>query len=350
MAKVTLEQVAQQAQVSRRTVDRVVHNRGNVKPEVEERVREALKELGYERNKIASALASSKYTRRVCIMYQKPVSCYYDEKLIEGIREAEKELRDFGIEVDKVVVDSADTQVYCDIMNELAEKGYSGLALRGPDNQQVAECINRLSKQGIPVVTFNSDIPGGDRVCFVGQNLYQSGRIAGDIMSRLVRRGEKILIGYGDPQYYAHHARVNGFVHELKKAGFEEEDIVIFYTNQEYDVTVACLEQYFTEVDNIRGVYMSIEPNSACGDFLMNAKLKKRPFVICHDIDPNTISYMKKGIFDFVIDQDISDQSYQSLLILKDIFCFGTWHYKNTSGSYIYNAACFGDDEQIMGE
>ena len=69
--KVTLQQVADYAKVSRRTVDRVVNNRGNVRPEVEQRVREALKELNYQPNKLASALAYSKNEKKVCIIYQK---------------------------------------------------------------------------------------------------------------------------------------------------------------------------------------------------------------------------------------------------------------------------------------
>lgn len=345
MAKVTLEQVARYAHVSRGTVDRVVNKRGNVKPEVEERVKEAIQVLGYERNKIASALASSKYIRKVCIIYQKSISQHFNVKVIEGIHEAEKELRDFGIEVREVVTSSTDPKEYCDKMDELIREGFCGFALRGPDNPQVAEYINNLSRRGIPVVTFNSDVTNSQRVCFVGQDLYQSGRIAGNIMARLIRKGEKILIGYGVPEYYAHHARVDGFTYELKKEGISEEDLIVFHTNQEYDTTITCLEQLFEKEKNIRGIYMSIEPNVACGDFLKEARLKDRPFVICHDIDPITINYMRNGIFDFVIDQDIFIQSYQSLLTLRDVLCFGTWNYKNIGDARIYNASCFEHNE-----
>lgn len=341
MARVTLEQVAKYAHVSRGTVDRVVNKRGNVKPEVEERVKEAIQILGYERNRIASALASSKYTRKVCIMDQTSITHYFDEKATKGIKRAEQELHDFGIEVERVIVNSADPAEYCEKMDQMVQRGFGGFALRVPYNLQVVERINYFSELGIPVVTFNTDIPESKRVCFVGQDLYQSGKIAGNIMNRLIRKGEKVIIGYGFPQYYAHHARVDGFTYEMKRAGFTEEDLITIYTNQGFNTTYAGLEQLFAKEKNIRGIYMSIEPNGACGEFLQKTKLKERPFVICHDIDPTTIAYMKKGIFDFVIDQDISVQYRQALLILRDILCFGTWNYKNVSGSHIYNAAYF---------
>ena len=43
----TLKQVAERAGVSRRTVDRVLNQRGAVKPETAQRVRAALRELDY---------------------------------------------------------------------------------------------------------------------------------------------------------------------------------------------------------------------------------------------------------------------------------------------------------------
>ena len=45
--RVTIRQIAEESGVSRGTVDRVLNNRGKVRPEVEERVRKVAKELGY---------------------------------------------------------------------------------------------------------------------------------------------------------------------------------------------------------------------------------------------------------------------------------------------------------------
>ena len=77
--KVTLEQVAQKANVSRRTVDRVINSRGNVRPEVEQKVRGVLKELNYQPNKLASALAYSKTPVMIGFIYQKEGFRNFDE-------------------------------------------------------------------------------------------------------------------------------------------------------------------------------------------------------------------------------------------------------------------------------
>ncbi|MCH1984013.1 LacI family DNA-binding transcriptional regulator [Ruminococcus sp. OA3] len=339
--KVTLEQVAKYAGVSRGTVDRVVNRRGNVKPEVEQRVREALQALGYERNKIASALAYSKNEKKVCAMFQKTDSEDYNAKIMQGIHDAKKELKDFGITVEVAICNSSDAGEFIRKIDVMIQEEICGFAIKAPSFPEISEKIDWLVQQGMPVITFNSDIPESHRTCFVGQNLYQSGRVAGNIMASLIRPGEKIVIGCGIPQYNAHQERVDGFVYELKKRGFQEEQWKVFHTDQNYEVTYRCLEEIFKEEENIRGIYMSVEPNEACGAFLEEHSSLQPPYVVCHDTAPETIEYLKKGVFDYIIDQDVYMQSYYSLLLLRDAFRYGTCDPGKILDVNIYNAACF---------
>jgi len=339
--KMTLEQVAKYAQVSRGTVDRVVNRRGNVKPAVRERVEQALKDLNYQPNKIASALAYSKYEKKVCIIFQKYEVLSSDQKVAEGIRDAQNELKDFGISVETVICDDMNSKKFVEKIDEMVADGMNGFVVRGPDVPEMIEKINDLKRYGIPVVTFNSDIPKSQRVCFIGQDLYQSGRIAGNIMAKLIRPGEKIIISCGVPQYDAHHKRVDGFVYELKRRGVEEEQWIILRAEAKYDVMYEQFKRIFSEEENIRGIYISVEPNAACRDYLRSERLDTYPYVICHDATVESISYLKEGFFDFIIDQNMYMQSYRALLILKDILLNQKINQEVASDIKIYNAACF---------
>ena len=57
--KTTIQDIARHANVSVGTVDRVLHNRGSVMPEKKERVEEAIKQLNYNPNALASNLFSN---------------------------------------------------------------------------------------------------------------------------------------------------------------------------------------------------------------------------------------------------------------------------------------------------
>ena len=57
---VTINDVAKAAGVSKGTVDRVIHNRGEVSAKSREKVLRVIEELGYKPNMYASMLASHK--------------------------------------------------------------------------------------------------------------------------------------------------------------------------------------------------------------------------------------------------------------------------------------------------
>ena len=58
--KIRIKDIAERACVSVGTVDRVLHNRPNVSPSAREKVEKALKEMNYQPNMYASALAYNK--------------------------------------------------------------------------------------------------------------------------------------------------------------------------------------------------------------------------------------------------------------------------------------------------
>lgn len=65
MERVRIKDIAKMADVSVGTVDRVIHGRSGVSESSRKRVEEILKQLDYQPNMYASALASNKV--RICL-------------------------------------------------------------------------------------------------------------------------------------------------------------------------------------------------------------------------------------------------------------------------------------------
>jgi LacI family transcriptional regulator len=91
MAKLTLEQIADLAGVSRSTVSRVINDHPSVKPEVRERVQEVIAETGYHPDPAARSLASRRsgiiglvVPRAVHSLFTDP----YYPRLMQGIAQA----------------------------------------------------------------------------------------------------------------------------------------------------------------------------------------------------------------------------------------------------------------------
>ena len=67
---VTIQQIADLAGVSRGTVDRALNNRGRIRPEVAEKIKEIAKELGYQPNMAAKALSTANHALQIGVIIQ----------------------------------------------------------------------------------------------------------------------------------------------------------------------------------------------------------------------------------------------------------------------------------------
>ena len=94
----TILDVARLAGVSKGTVDRVLHNRGEVSAKSAEKVREAVRQLNYEPNLYASLLASRKECTIACIIPSHHPGEYW-EKIHQGLELGHSDVASMGVNV-----------------------------------------------------------------------------------------------------------------------------------------------------------------------------------------------------------------------------------------------------------
>ena len=214
---VTIQQIAEKAGVSRGTVDRALNNRGRIDPEVARKVLQIAEEMGYVHKERKKHTAKKK-TIRIGVVTQLAKASFMLE-INRGIRQAAEELKDWGVEILLRESFSVDEEEQVRAIEELAEEGIQGLALMPLECERVREKINWLiEEKKIPVVTFNSDIVGTRRSCFVGMDNRKSGQTAAGLMGLMTGGSGKILIITGYFSNVVNNARVDGFVEEVKKS------------------------------------------------------------------------------------------------------------------------------------
>lgn len=96
--KIRIKDIAEKSGVSVGTVDRVLHNRPNVSKSAREKVEAVLKNINYQPNMYASALAYNKSYTFYCIIPQHKSEAYWEE-IEEGAAKACEARRDFHIDV-----------------------------------------------------------------------------------------------------------------------------------------------------------------------------------------------------------------------------------------------------------
>ena len=105
--RVRIKDIADKVGVSTGTVDRVLHNRGNVAADVKAKVLKAVEELGYERNHLASALAYNR-TMKVAVLLPNPKMDPYWTQTDKGVLKAAKFVQNYGLVLDIIHFDLFD--------------------------------------------------------------------------------------------------------------------------------------------------------------------------------------------------------------------------------------------------
>lgn len=313
--RATIKMIAEQAGVSIGTVDRVLHNRPYVKAEVRERVLRVMEELDYRPNQMASALATSGTARRLAVV-QPEWDPYVGEAMDRGVARFREERRDYNLTVDIRSYKPGDTGACLKQMDQVVENGAQGIALCASDCGAVRAKLEDLKARRVPVVTFNSDIPGGARLCYVGEDAHRAGRIAGEIAAKFLRPGEPLLLVYAGLDYAGHKARADGFLERLGELGFRREDCRVAATHNDYGETLAAVTAALEAEQDLGYVYMANLSVPACVEAIRRCGRTGRVRVLSHDSGPEIRQFLKEGLVDFTIDQNLVYQSYQSLDLL----------------------------------
>lgn len=318
---VTIQQIADRAGVSRGTVDRALNNRGRINKEVAERIREIASDMGYVPRARKKTEKINKH--KIGIVTQLAKASFMIE-INRGILQAKRELENWGIELLIRESISVNEEEQLASIDELVEEGIEGLAIMPVDCNPIRDKLNWLTEEkGIPVVTFNSDIVGTRRVCFVGMDNGKSGRTAAGLLGVLTSRKGKILIITGFFGNQVNNIRVEGFVEEIKKSYPEISIAGVHGSFDETEEVKKIIETAMMNISGINGILVVSGGQAGVGMAFESLKLEKRPYVVIYDQTPKNEKALRDDTVDFLIDQNGYVQGYRPPFILADILSKG---------------------------
>lgn len=318
--KVTIQQIADVAGVSRGTVDRALNHRGRINPEVAEMIQKTADELGYVHKQRKRTNGSKK---KIGVITQLSKSSFMLE-VLRGIQTAKKEMDELGIEVIVKENDSVLEKEQMEAINELLKEDIDGLAIMPVESEKIREKLNWLiTEKGIPVITFNSDIVGTKRCCFVGMNNSQSGRTAAGLFHMLTKGIGKILIVTGYFSSPLNNARVDGFVEELKVIAPKLEIAGVQGSFNDSKEVEKIIENAMMNISGINGIYVVSGGQSGIREAFGKLRMDQRPYVLIYDQTAKNEKLLKDNIVDFLIDQNGFEQGYRPVRLLFDLLVNG---------------------------
>lgn len=313
--RITLQDIAEKAGVSRGTVDRAIHNRGSINPEVAERIRKLADEMGYKPNLGGRALAFAKKKYKIGVIVQFGETPFV-KAMAKGLDAARAEIEDLGCTVLPRRVEGVDAAKVVQYMEEFLEEGINGLALIAYDNEMLREEIHKYYEAGIPVITFNSDIPGSDRFCFLGQDSYKCGKVAGGIVGDLLQGAGKALILSGSDNVPIHQNRRNGFREVIKERYPDIELMFLHYSYDNPEKLISQTREMLQSRTDIDLLYIDSPVVFEIIKILKEMNVGHKLKVIVQDQSGWDTSYLVDGTIDYCIDDDAFYQGYEPIMIL----------------------------------
>lgn len=323
---VTIKQLADFCGVSRGTVDRVIHERGNVKPETREFVLSMAKKLGYKPNPAGKALSARKNNPVVGVIISSEGNPFFDE-VIRGIKLAAEKYEIYGLSVIWKNMRGYDVKSQYEILQELKDK-VNALIINPVNDPIIISEINKFVDNNIFVVTVNNDIDGSKRHCYVGSDYVNGGQTAAALMQMVMPNEANIGIIMGSSKVLGHNQRLMAFKEHIRK--YKKFTIVDIQENDDddicsYDKTKFMLEKY-PQINSIfivaAGVY------GACRAILALNKQEKIT-TITFDTVPTTVEMMRKKVIKTTIYQHPYRQGKRAMQIVFEYLVNGISPYKS---------------------
>jgi LacI family transcriptional regulator len=320
--KTRIKDIAKLAGVSIGTVDRVIHNRGEVAEKTKVKVQRILKETNYSPNVMAQVLKLRKRFHLVSLLPEPTEDNSFWVKHSLGMARAMDELDPFPLTL---------SQVTFDILSEedFQTKTQSVLNLK-PDgvllapifkSESIAFCL-RLFKENIPFVFVDGFIENTDFLAYIGEDIFQSGRVAGQLIDMVTPVTKDILIiNIARNLQNVHHLnnRTQGFLSYFLNTGRNKgKKIDINIPDSSAESIRKAIDKVFTEHPGIGSIFISGSKSYQIALYIEQKGLKSIN-LIGYDLLDMNVKYLKSGVTKFLIGQRPEEQTYKAV---KKLFEF----------------------------
>ncbi|GGA26076.1 transcriptional regulator [Paenibacillus physcomitrellae] len=318
----TLKEISRQIGISVATVDRVLNNRGNVKPETYRKVMEKLGELNYKPNKSASFLSRKKEISVAVVFPELPD--YFWSQIEKGVEVATEELRDYGLRIELFKSEKYDMEKQKQVVQDIIDsKAFDAIAVSPNDSEEMAELIDRAMDEGIAVCTFNNDSPFSKRLFYVGCDYRIAGRLAADMLCKMTGPGAKFGLITSDASSIP---SATTFQLQQKITGFREVVAeqraqltqLLKLKQEEYDQP-GIFADLFAQVD---AVYVTSAKLHIVARHLEQAGLTGKMPLIGHDMTEEIYEDLQRQLVSATICQDPVNQGYLAVKTLFDYLAY----------------------------
>ncbi len=211
--------------------------------------------------------------------------------------------------------DSSNISQMVNAMNSAVAAGVDGIAIALIDTHAFNAPTTKALAAGIPVVSYNADVTGNDRLAYIGQDLFVSGQEMGAHIAQLVPSGDVALF-IATPGALNIQPRIDGAKDTLKSHSSITTHTIA--TGAAVPAELGVIDSYAVGHPNTKGLF-AVDGGSTQGVAQAIQKHGLRAKGVKgggYDLTPVTQQLLAAGQIDFTIDQQPYLQGFYPVLQL----------------------------------
>jgi simple sugar transport system substrate-binding protein len=157
-------------------------------------------------------------------------------------------------------------------MNTAITAGVDGIAISLVDAKAFTAPVEKALAAGIPVVSYNADVPTNPRLAYIGQDLYASGQAMGQHIATLMPEGGDVAIFIATPGSLNIQPRADGAAAALKASG-KSFNVKQIATGADQSAEQTAIDSFYTGNKDTKGLF-AVDAGSTAGVAAVMAKYK----------------------------------------------------------------------------
>ncbi|UXP33863.1 LacI family DNA-binding transcriptional regulator [Reichenbachiella agarivorans] len=299
---IRIKDIAKMAGVSVGTVDRVIHKRGKVAEDIQKKIEKVLKETGYKPNLLARTLGSNKAVK-IAILIPDPDQDEYWALSQAGIDQSLQEWSQYNLELSAHHFDLYDSSSFASIAQSVLDLQPDGVVAAPIFHHESLDFFGQLKKQNIPFVLFNTNLTELNPLSFIGQDLYQSGKVAGELLSYCIEPDDQIAVLHISES-------IENSVHLKAKESGLRDFVQKDYLVQSHDLNNVDDPNFETEVERILrepelgGVFVSTSKGTHIIASILEQCDLRHIKLVGYDLLAKNLEHLQRGNVNFLINQN----------------------------------------------
>ncbi len=324
MKKYKIRDIAKMAGVSVGTVDRVLHERGDVSPETRKKIEDVLEKINYVKNIHSKNVSNHKEVRLLVIIPQYQKGAYWD-RIRSGIEKAIAHFPQCSFKTNVLTYNQFNINS-CKNTFKTALSYKKDAVIIGPTfSDETFIFTSQLAMQGVKYIFVDAMVRNAEPLTsFVPDNI-QCGKAQAKLLTAIMDHSKSVLLlqakRIGDDTSIASIERQHGFITYLSENTPDIKYINGVYDSKETSTSLSELKGLF-EGNDIGGVAVFNSQAHLVVRQMKGLGLLTMP-VCGYGTNYLNTQYLKDGDISFLIEEHPEYQGYMAVKAIVDSFVLG---------------------------